>query len=173
MNDAANFGQYVFYPTLPEILNILFLGAVNSVLGTNYSTIAPTNFPRMDLVAAFLTGVEGINQPPNVVPSEMLRINTSIPSTPLEMQNNLGVIGGDVGGFPNGRRPGDDAVDIALRVVMGVLCYVPLGLCNPTDAVVGNVPFTDGAPVNASDFGNAFPFLRDPLPGSPIGAGPD
>ena len=37
-------------------------------------------------------------------------------------QNNLGVLGGDLAGFPNGRRPGDDVVDAALRVAMGALC---------------------------------------------------
>jgi len=168
INDAANFGKYVFYPTLPEIINILFLSAVNSVLGTNYTTLAPTNFPRMDLVAAFLTGVDGINQPPNVVASEMLRLNTSIPPTPAMSQSNLGVLGGDTAGFPNGRRPGDDVVDIALRVVMGALCYTGLGLCTPGQAVVGQVPFIDGAPVNSSYFTDSFPFLLDPLPGSPV-----
>ena len=40
-------------------------------------------------------------------------------------QNRLGVLGGDNAGFPNGRRPGDDVVDIELRVAMGVLCTVP------------------------------------------------
>ena len=58
---------------------------------------------------------------------------------------------------------------------MGVLCYpVPiagtstaLGLCKPTDAAVGNVPFTDGAPVHATDVQNAFPYLNPPIPGSP------
>jgi hypothetical protein len=68
------------------------------------------------------------------------------------------VAGNDLAGFPNGRRPGDDVVDIELRVAMGALCYpipvngVPtnLGLRQPADAPVGNVPFTDGAPVSAA-----------------------
>jgi hypothetical protein len=85
------------------------------------------------------------------------------------------VAGNDLAGFPNGRRPGDDVVDIALRVVMGRLCYpIPvsgvdtdLGLCKPADAPVGNVPFTDGAPVSAADFDVQFPYLKTPLPGSP------
>ena len=51
-------------------------------------------------------------------------------------QNRLGVIGGDNAGFPNGRRPGDDVVDIALRVAMGMLCTLNLG-CAPADAPAG------------------------------------
>ena len=53
----------------------------------------------------------------------MLRLNTAIAPTPAAQQNNLGVLGGDNAGFPNGRRPGDDVVDIELRVAMGVLCH--------------------------------------------------
>jgi hypothetical protein len=92
----------------------------------------------------------------------------------------LGVAAGDLAGFPNGRRPGDDVVDIALRVVMGALCYdlpigdngapVNLGLCEPADAPVGNVAFTDGAPLSAADLNDAFPYLLTPYPGSPVGA---
>ena len=100
--------------------------------------------------------------------------------TPAASQNTLGVIAGDVAGFPNGRRPGDDVVDVSLRVVMGALCYplpigtggapTNLGLCTPAQAPVGNAAFTDGAPINALDFDQTFPYLQTPLPGSPIGA---
>ena len=121
---------------------------------------APTLFPRADLVAAFLTGVPGLNANGSV--AEMMRLNTDTAPTPAAGQNNLGVIGGDVAGFPNGRRPGDDVVDIALRVVMGKL--LP-----PADAPSGQLAFTDGALVDASRFATAFPYLRTPLPGSPNG----
>src|SRR6266566_47399 len=72
--DDAQFADYVTNPTLPALLEILFGGA---------GVKAPTNFPRTDLVAAFLTGVAGLNQPPNVVASEQLRLNTAIPVTPI------------------------------------------------------------------------------------------
>ena len=83
--------------------------------------------------------------------------------------------GDDLAGFPNGRRPGDDAVDLTLRVAMGRLCYpVPinhvqtdLGLCTPANAPVGNAAFTDGAPISARDLQNQFPYLNTPIPGSP------
>ena len=100
--------------------------------------------------------------------------------TPAASQNPLGVAAGDLAGFPNGRRPGDDVVDVALRVVMGALCYplpigtngapTSLGLCAPSDAPVGNAAFTDGAPTSAASFDVAFPYLKTPIPGSPAGA---
>lgn len=172
--DDGQFADYVTHPTLPELLNILFKDAVNTTLGANLETLAPTNFPRVDLVTAFLTGFPGVNQLATVTPSEMLRLNTGIPATAAENQSEFGVAGDDLAGFPNGRRPGDDVVDIALRVVMGRLCHpIPvagestdLGLCAPEDANVGTVPFTDGAPVNASMMMTSFPYLASPIAGS-------
>jgi hypothetical protein len=172
-NDGQ-FAAYVTNPTLPVLLDVLFRDAVNSTLGTNIPNLAPSNLPRLDLVAAFLTGFNGVNQQATVTPSEMVRLNTAIVATPAAQQSTFGVAGGDLGGFPNGRRPGDDVVDIALRVVMGRLCHpltigggsVALGLCAPEAAPVGLAPFTDGAPVSAADFDTAFPYLKTPFPGS-------
>jgi Domain of unknown function (DUF4331) len=85
---------------------------------------------RKDLVAVLLTGV---NEPklnytgPTL--ADMLRVNLSIPVTPSSDFSRLGVLGGDLQGFPNGRRLGDDVVDIAERAVAGALIgkKVPLG----------------------------------------------
>ncbi len=180
-DDGANFATYVTNPTLPAILNLLFKDAVNGLTGQSYTDIAPTNFPRADLVAAFLTGFTGVNADGSV--AEMVRLNTSIAATSAGSQNSLGVVAGDLAGFPNGRRPGDDVVDVALRAMMGALCHPiavdldssgtagdvgdNLGLCAPSDAVVGTVPFTDGAPISDADFDSAFPYLTTPLAGSP------
>lgn len=172
--DDGQFIDYVTHPSLPELLNILFKDAVNTTLGANLATLAPTNFPRNDLVTAFLTGFPGVNQLATVTGAEMLRLNTAIAAKAQADQSAFGVAGDDLAGFPNGRRPGDDVVDIALRVVMGRLCYpIPvngtdtdLGLCTADDASVGNVPFTDGAPLNATMMDASFPYLATPLAGS-------
>ena len=179
--------DYVTNPTLPELLNILFKDAVNSTLGADLETLAPTNFPRTDLVTAFLTGFPGLNGPENVTASEMMRLNMAVPPTPRDSQSPFGVVAEDLAGFPNGRRPGDDVVDIELRVAMGALCHpvplgaelgvegavededsdvINLGLCAPEDASVGNVTFTDGAPISAAELKDTFPYLNDPLPGA-------
>jgi hypothetical protein len=157
--DSA-FATYATNPTLPELLEILFGAA---------GVRAPNNFPRQDLVAAFLTGVTGLNQPPGVRASEMLRLNTAIAPRAAAAQSRLGALGGDRSGFPNGRRPGDDVVDIELRVAMGVLCHAFPGAfgCGPADAPSGTLPFTDGAFIDASYVDSTFPYLRSPLPGSP------
>lgn len=176
--DDAQFAVYVTNPTLPAILDFLFRDAVGAE-----SSIAPSNLPRIDLVTAFLTGFPGVNQQSVVTPSEMLRLNTGIAPTPAGEQVNLGAAGGDLAGFPNGRRPGDDVTDIALRVVMGALCHPiaidldssgtagdegdNLGLCAPGDAPVGNAPFTDGTPQNDAQFSAQFPYLTTPVVGSP------
>ena len=80
------------------------------------------------------------------------------------------MIAGDNAGYPNGRRLGDDVVDISLRVVMGKLCTLSLG-CVPGDAPSGGIGFTDGAYVDDSFFDATFPYVKNPLPGSPqVGA---
>ena len=172
-NDAQ-FLNYVTNPSLPVLLNALF-GNAAVVPGT----------PRNDLVAAFLTGVKGLNQPANVTPSEMLRLNTSTPPTPPAKQNDLGVLGGDLAGFPNGRRPYDDVVDITLRVAEGALCGV-IGNCgSETSDPNHGTPYTDEArsagpdaqhltvsgAIKATDtYLAVFPYLNEPIPGSPNSA---
>ncbi|HZX29434.1 MAG TPA: DUF4331 domain-containing protein [Telluria sp.] len=153
----AQFADYVTNPTLPALIEVLFGSA---------GAKAPTKFPRNDLVAAFLTGVQGLNQPAGVKASEMLRLNTSIAPVAKGAQKRLGVIDGDNAGFPNGRRPGDDVVDIELRVAMGKLCTLNLG-CAPADAPAGAIRFTDGAYLDDSFFNASFPYLKTPIPGSP------
>jgi len=172
LNDAQ-FLKYVTNPTLPVLLNVLFGNAA----------LVPAT-PRNDLVAAFLTGVKGLNQPLTVRPAELMRLNTSIAPTAPAAQNDLGVLGGDAAGFPNGRRPYDDVTDIELRVAMGALCG-KIGTCGTqtTDPNHG-APYTDGAraagataatvmptgQIDSSDtYLDAFPYLNTPIPGSPNG----
>ena len=156
----SQFAGYVTNPSLPTLIQTLFPSAK-----------APTNFPRTDLVAAFLTGISGLNQPGHVTPSEMLRLNTSILPN-YGAQSPLGVAGGDNAGFPNGRRPGDDVVDLSLRVAMGALCVLTGSTdtlhvgCHPSDAPAGGLPFTDGVRKTYTDFQRAFPYLDTPLPGN-------
>lgn len=159
--DDKQFASYVTNPSLPELLEVLFGSA---------GVMAPNAFPREDLVAAFLTGVKGVNQ--NGSTAEMMRLNTSLPPTPKGMQNELGAAacfvegelmlmnpGCDPAGFPNGRRPGDDTVDIALRVMMGYLLPA-------SAAPSGQLGFTDAVLQDDSQFDAQFPYLLTPLPGA-------
>ena len=146
----GQFATYVTNPTLPKLLEIA-LAAPN---------ISPTNYPRNDLVTTFLTGIAGVNQLSTVTGSEMLRLNTAIPAKPYAMQNRLGLLGGllagganpDLAGYPNGRRPIDDVVDIDLQVIAGFL--------------KGNkVPLGDGVDETDVPFLDHFPYLADPVSG--------
>jgi hypothetical protein len=164
--DDAQFADYVTHPTLPALLE-LALG----LAGT-----APTNIPRTDLVSTFLTGIPRVNQPANVVPSEMLRLNTAAAATPLALQKRLGLVEGDGAGFPNGRRPRDDVVDISLVAVMGGLCMLNtdnnvLGLgaaCKPSAVPLGatSLVLHDGVDQAAVPLLPAFPYLFTPTPGA-------
>jgi hypothetical protein len=156
--EDAQFLDYVTNPTLPALVQTLTAGALT----------APAT-PRNDLVAAFLTGVPGVNA--NGATAEYQRLNTSVPPTPAAKQNSLGAVGCfdaqkqvdltaagcDAAGFPNGRRPGDDVTDIELTVAMGYL--VPGAL--PAGVVVH-----DGVLQEAAQFDASFPYLRPPLPGA-------
>ncbi|EON24694.1 hypothetical protein CF8_1271 [Nocardioides sp. CF8] len=136
--DAAAL-KYVTHPELPKLIEAV------------YGIKAPKT-PRNDLVSVFLTGVKGLNMPKGkITPSEQLRLNMSTPVT--EEPNRLGVIGGDNQGFPNGRRLGDDVIDIALQVVEGEL----VGSANDLG---------DGVDSNDVAFGDTFPYLALPASGS-------
>ena len=111
--------------------------------------------PRNDLVQVFLTGLPGVNQPPNVVPSEMIRINLAVP--PSSSPNRMGALANDAAGFPNGRRLADDVTDIELQVVAGVL--VPGFNKAPNNAL------TDGVDANDQAFLTTFPYVAPPNQG--------
>jgi hypothetical protein len=145
LKNDTQFLNYVTTPSLP--------GAINAIYGIS---VPPA--PRNDLVAVFLTGVSGLNQPANVTPGEMIRLNMAIP--PTQNPNRLGVIGGDLAGYPNGRRLADDTVDISLRVVAGVL----------VDGfnVAPNNQLGDGVDQNDVAFTSSFPYLG--IPQSPLNA---
>jgi Domain of unknown function (DUF4331) len=168
----GQFADYVTNPTLPALLEIA-LGLPG---------IAPTNFPRTDLVTTFLTGIAGINQPTGVVASEMLRLNTTIAPVPFAQQNRLGIVGNllaggtDNAGYPNGRRPKDDVVDISLVAVMGGLCLAngdtnALGFgaaCKPSAVPLGATAFKlhDAVDQAVIPLLPGFPYLNTPLPGA-------
>jgi len=125
-----------------------------------------------------------------VTGSELLRLNTAIPAKPYAMQNRLGLLGGllaggsnpDLAGYPNGRRPNDDVVDISLVAVMGGLCvangnadtYKFGAACNPGAVPLGAAAFAlhdgvdqAGAKVKAAGpLLPGFPYAGTPLPGA-------
>jgi hypothetical protein len=132
------FAKYVTDPLLAKVMNQL------------YKLKAPET-GRTDLVQVFATGVPKLNYSGAVI-ADMLRINLSIPPTPQAKRSRMGVLGGDTGGFPNGRRLIDDVIDIGEQAMAGFL--------------KGNkVPLGDGVDANDVPSLGGFPYEGDPFSG--------
>jgi hypothetical protein len=136
-----------------------------------YGIKAPAT-PRNDLAEIFLTGITtkaggpikaDLNSQLNNAdvnpgafrPSEMLRLNLSV--KPTATPNRLGVLGGDLQGFPNGRRLTDDVVDIELQALEGAA---------QTGKLVGALAAGDGVNANDQSFGKSFPYVALPNEGA-------
>jgi hypothetical protein len=183
--DDGQFLDYVTHPTLPALLGL--------TLANNAAALAPTNLPRTDLATVFLTGITGVNKPATVTPSEMLRLNTSTAPVPFAAQNRLAIVGSlkaspqgtDFAGFPNGRRPKDDVVDIALVAMLGGLCMangdndqfklntIPgvsgvSSACRPSSVPTGatSLDVHDAVDQAVVPFLAGFPYLNTPNPGA-------
>ncbi len=138
--DDAQFLEYVEDPEPARLLN------------ERIGLEAPAP-PREDLVSIFLTGIPDLNQPAEVTPSAQLRLNMDIP--PSAEPDRLGILGGDEAGFPNGRRPADDVVDISLRAIAGATPFTP-------EFDVESNQLSDGNTANDVPFLDTFPFLNAP-----------
>nr|MBA2712522.1 DUF4331 domain-containing protein [Rubrobacteraceae bacterium] len=137
----GQFGKYVLDPEPARL--------IESILGVDVPEP-----PRKDLATIFLTGIPGLNKPAGVVPSSQLRLNTAI--MPSDNPNRLGVLRGDNAGFPNGRRPLDDVVDIELQALAGGTPLTP-SFNHPPNNQLG-----DGVDSNDVPLRKVFPYLADP-----------
>ena len=161
--DARNAGLVgrILKPEVPALIQAI------------YGVPAPAT-PRNDLVEIFATGIaknapvlgggtapiqadlnsqilnKDVN-PKAFVPAEELRLNMGVPVT--AKPNRLGVIGGDLQGFPNGRRLTDDVVDIELQALEGAA---------QTGKIVPALAAGDGVDVNPKGFQGAFPYVNLP-----------
>jgi hypothetical protein len=154
--DDKNFAKYVANPELAALLPALYPGVF-----PHLAALVKSGKPRVDLEAILLTGipsgiVPGFTNYTGPVLADMLRLNTSIP--PSSSPNILGLLGGDVAGYPNGRRVFDDVVTIDLRAIAGVT-YALVDSKYKPDAAAGAV--TDGlTPANVkAPFLDTFPYL--------------
>jgi len=146
--DGKSFGKFATNPFLAGAFNQLLMLGIKET-------------GRTDIVQAFFTGVPGLNQiRKNPAAADTLKLNMGIP--PTENENRFGVIGGDTAGFPNGRRLGDDVVDIELRVLGGYLVAPDQG--------GKKLPLGDGVDRNDQGFLPTFPYipsLKNEIGGSP------
>jgi hypothetical protein len=158
------FAGDVTKPELAGLLPVLYPGVF-----PNLAALVKSGKPRADLEAILLTGIPsgiipGFTNFTGPVLADMLRLNTSIPPTPAGKQSIYGLLGGDAGGFPNGRRVTDDVVAIELRAIAGVT-YPLIDKTFKPDAAASAV--TDG--LTPADTGtptlSQFPYLGIPYDG--------
>jgi hypothetical protein len=163
-SDDKQFAGYVTQPGLAALLPALYPGVF-----PHLASLVSSGKPRADLEAILLTGIPsglipGFTNLTGTVLADMLRLNTSIPATPVSKQSIYGLLGGDLAGFPNGRRVTDDVVAIELRAVAGVT-YPLVDKSFTPDAAASKL--TDGlTPADvASPYLGAFPYLGVPYSG--------
>src|SRR5580693_4457191 len=158
------FAHYVTQPGLAALLPVLYPGVF-----PNLAALVKSGKPRADLEAILLTGIPsgiipGFTNFTGSVLADMLRLNTSIPPTAPSKQSIYGLVGGDAGGFPNGRRVTDDVVAIELRAIAGVT-YPLIDKTFKPDAAANAI--TDGlTPANTgTPTLSQFPYLGNPFDG--------
>jgi Domain of unknown function (DUF4331) len=157
--EDALFLEYVQHPELAGLLPVLYPGVFPHLAGLKAA--------RADLVAILLTGlpagiVPGFQNFTGTTYADQLRLNVAIPPTPSAKTSPLGVVGGDLAGFPNGRRVFDDVVTIELRAIAG-LTYPLVNSSYTPDAAASAV--TDGLTSASTSYLGQFPYLDTPQSG--------
>jgi hypothetical protein len=171
----SQFASFYSNPQLAQLLPVLYPGVFPKLAAYNAGPPAPS---RADLVAILLTGIppgliSGFQNFTGTTQADMLRLNMAIP--PAKSPANTGLVGGDIAGFPNGRRVFDDVVTIELRALAGaVLSLVDPGFT--PDAAAGAI--SEGLTSGASDltamgtenYLSSFPYLGVPHSGFAVPA---
>jgi hypothetical protein len=159
----SRFAKFVARPELATLLPVLYPGV--------FPNLAALQVDRADLLAILLTGIpagliDGFQNFTGTTQADELRLNVAIP--PSSSPNRLGLLGGDLAGFPNGRRVTDDVVTIELRAVAGAT----YPLVDPTFTPDGAVAvIEDGTFPNLDrDFLDVFPYLGVPYSGYDVPA---
>jgi hypothetical protein len=156
----AEFVPDVLHPELAGLLPVLYPGVFDNLMA--YSN------PRDDLQAILMTGIPsgiipGFQNFTGPNPADLLRLNLAIP--PSGSPSPYGLLGGDLAGFPNGRRVTDDIVAIELRAVAGATIPLVDGSYTPDGAAAVLV---DGTTDDNQPFLDEFPYLGTPNSGSEV-----
>ena len=155
--DDNQFATYVARPELAKLLPILYPGV--------FPNLAAYGKDRADLLAILLTGIPsgivgGFQNFTGSTQADMLRLNMAI--QPAGNPSLNGILGGDLAGFPNGRRVFDDTTTIELRAIAGAT----IPLVDPTFSPDGAASVVTGLIPNiAGRYQPTFPYLGDPLDG--------
>ena len=142
----SKFENYILYPAFAQLID------------EASSFTAPNLFPRTDLEDFFFEGIENLNRLTTnkgnkARETEYLRLNTNTAPVTRGLQARLGILANDNAGFPNGRRPGDDVVDIFYRVLMGAR------ISDINIAPSKDTPLSDGVLTSDTEFSGVFPYF--------------
>jgi hypothetical protein len=156
------FAKFVAKPEVAQLLPVLFPGVF-----PNLDVLNKSGKPRADLLAILLTGIPaglipGFQNFTGQTQADLMRLNTAIP--PSDKPSIFGLLGGDLAGFPNGRRVFDDVVAIELRAIAGAT-YALVDKTYTPDAAAAQVD--DGVTPDSLDipYLNRFPYLGVPNSG--------
>jgi hypothetical protein len=156
--------RFVERPEVSALLPVLYPGV--------FPNLAALDAPRADLVAVLLTGIPsglipGFQNFTGPTPADLLRLNVAVP--PSGSPSVFGLLGGDLAGFPNGRRVFDDVVAIELRALAGAT-YALVDSGFTPDAAAGAVD--DGVSPDdlPTPFLDTFPYLGVPYSGFDVPA---
>jgi Domain of unknown function (DUF4331) len=152
--EDEGFLSHVQHPELAKLLPALYPGVFPNLEGLTA--------PRADLVAIFLTGlpagvVPGFQNNTGKVLAEMLRLNVAVP--PAKEPNIFGILGGDLAGYPNGRRVTDDVTTVSLRAIAGATFPLVNKSYTP-DAAAGAI--TQGIMPVSTRTQATFPYVSNP-----------
>jgi hypothetical protein len=165
----SQFASHVSSPELAQLLPVLYPGVFPNLAAYNQ-----TGAPRADLLAILLTGiptgvVAGFQNYSGPTQADILRLNVAVPPTTTGA-SNLGLIGGDPAGYPNGRRVFDDVATIELRAIAGATLplvdpsYVPDGAAGAVSMGLTSGP-TDLTAMGTENYLTEFPYLGTPISG--------
>ena len=155
-----DYAPFVAQPELAKLLPVLYPGVFPNLMAFKGD--------RADLLAILLTGIpkgiiSGFQNFTGPTQADMLRLNVAIP--PSGSPNANGILGGDLAGFPNGRRVFDDIVTIELRAIAGLT----IPLVNPSYVPDGAAKLvSDGSASTLPSYLAAFPYLGHPVSGSEV-----
>jgi hypothetical protein len=160
--EDKRFAEFFAKPELASLLPALYPDVFDKLAELNEK-----GTDRADIVAILLTGIpdgliEGFQNNTGEVQADMLRLNTAIP--PEKDPNAFGLLGGDLAGFPNGRRVGDDVVSIALRAIAGATAPLVIEGFEPDDAAAQVAQGLSEKDLS-SKFLDHFPYLGTPFDG--------
>ena len=146
LDPKDGFGKYILDPEPARLIAKLY--------GLNVPAAPRTN-DVLPILSGLGAGLAANNLLP---PADLLRINLAVPVN--ASPSRLGILAGDGQGFPNGRRLGDDIVDIELRLFAGGTPFGGSSNVSPNNAL------TDGIDASDRPFLTKFPYVGTPISGT-------